>query len=253
MNCNHVQPKLDAYIDNELDAQTSMEITQHLAGCAACRAAQAERDSLRATLRAHAPYHHAPTSLRQQIEAFDGGGAQPTVTPRRQPGWFAAGALACATALLGLITGLWLAQPATEDPLREQIAASHVASLTGNGRLLDVIASDQHVVKPWFQGKVDFAPVVRDFATEGFKLAGARLDHIGDRQAAAIVYRIRNHVVNVFVWRAQSHESHEPSLPSTSVARGYGLTTWASGGLRYAAISDVEARDLERLAELMSR
>lgn len=86
------------------------------------------------------------------------------------------GAFACLAALAGLLAGLWLARPVsvTGDPLREQVAASHVASLTVNGRLTDVTVSDQHVIKPWFQGKVDFAPDVRDFSTEGFRLVGAR-------------------------------------------------------------------------------
>ena len=255
MNCAHVNQVLDAYIDNELDAQTSTRITQHLAECPACTAAQAERDGLRTTLRAHAPFYNAPDTLRKQIESFAGSGAkQPSMAiPRgRQVSWFTAGAFACLAALAGLLAGLWLARPVsvTGDPLREQVAASHVASLTVNGRLTDVTVSDQHVIKPWFQGKVDFAPDVRDFSTEGFRLVGARLDHVGERQAAAIVYRIRNHVINVFVWRSAHHETEAPGV---TAARGYGVATWSSGGLRYAAISDVDQRDLQRLAALMTR
>ena len=258
MNCTHVRQVLDAYVDNELDTQTSNEVTSHLAQCVVCTAAQAERDGLRTMLRAHAQHYDAPNALRQQIEAFNGNSVPAAaVVLRKQMSWGSVTAITCMAALAGLLAGFWLAglwltqaNSVTDDPLREQVAASHVASLAVNGRLIDVAVSDQHVIKPWFQGKIDFAPDVRDFTAEGFRLAGARLDHVGDRQTAAIVYRIRNHVVNVFVWRAKNHADAPPGI---TTARGYGVAEWASGGLRYAAISDVDQRDLKRLADLMAR
>lgn len=252
MNCAHARQMLDAYIDNELDAATSAQMSQHLAECPACMTAQAERDALRLQVRAHAPYFEAPAALRTHVETFTGAAAlraAPSVAQAKRPSWFAAGALASAAALAGLLSGLWFARPPADDPLREHVVASHIASLADSKLLIDVAASDQHVIKPWFQGKIDFAPAVPDFAAEGFKLAGARLDHIADRQAAAIVYRVRNHVINVFVWRAKNNET---SAPTTFVERGFGVTTWTRGGLRYAAISDVETRDLQRFATLMN-
>jgi anti-sigma factor RsiW len=253
MNCSHFKPLLDAYLDNELDAGTSGDITRHLAGCAACRGLHAGRDALRAEVRAQAPYFEAPVALQRHVERFGGAPVHERVVQRKSVNRFAAGALAGVAALAGLLAGLWFARPAPEDPLaslREQIVASHAASLAVNGRLTDVSSSDQHVVKPWLQGKIDFAPVVRDYTTDGFRLVGARLDQVGERQTAAVVYRIRNHVINVFAWRAQRHE---PAAVSLAVARGYGVATWAEGGLRYAAISDVDMRDLSRLAALMAR
>jgi anti-sigma factor RsiW len=156
--------------------------------------------------------------------------------------------LASAAAVAGLITGLWLAQPGSDAALHDDVVASHVASLRDARRLTAIASDDRHAIKPWFQGKVDFAPAVRNLADDGFALLGARLDHVGGRQAAALVYRIRNHVINVFVWRAT--DGHDTALV-TAVARGYSVTAWADGGLRYAAISDVDPRDVERLARLL--
>jgi anti-sigma factor RsiW len=115
-------------------------------------------------------------------------------------------------------------------------------------RLVQVAASDRHVVRPWFQGKVDFAPPVRDLASEGFTLLGARLDRIGDRNAAVVVYRIRNHPIDLFVWRGGSDTVAPVRL---TVARGFSVATWEQQGLRFAAVSDVDSRELERFARAL--
>lgn len=248
MNCAHLRQVLDAYIDHELDAATSADITQHLAACAECAAARAERDALRREVRSGAAYFSAPDSLRQQVERFSGPPARVHRAVRR-PSWFFAGVLAAVAALAGLLAGYWLARPLPDHPLQDQLIASHVASLGDARRLTEVAANDRHVIKPWFQGKVDFAPNVRDLSAEGFTLAGARLDHVADRQAAALVYRIRNHVINVFVWRAERSEAQAPSF---AVVRGFGVMSWAAGGLRYAAVSDVDPRDLKHFAGLLA-
>ncbi len=248
MNCTHMQQVLDAYIDNELDATTGEEIAQHLAQCPACVAAKAGRDALRRQVRAQATYYNAPAALRRDVERFTGDDTRTQRSQRARPSWYAAGALATAAALAGLLAGWLIARAPADNPLREEVAASHVASLSDTRRLVAVASSDRHTVKPWLHGKIDFAPVVKELSNEGFALQGARLDHVGERQAAALVYRIRNHTVNVFVWRAGNAQ---PEAPATAVARGFNVTSWAHGGLRYAAISDVDRRDLERLARLL--
>ena len=166
----------------------------------------------------------------------------------RSRNWLGAGALATIAALLGLLAGYWLARPLPDDSVREHLVASHVASLNTPQRLITVESTNQHVVKPWMQGKIDFAPVVRDLSTGGYTLLGARLDHVGDRQAVAIVYRMRNHVINLFVWRAADYTAEALAMQS---ARGFGMATWADGGLHYAAVSDIERADLEGFARLM--
>ena len=105
------------------------------------------------------------------------------------------------------------------------------------------------MVKPWFAGRTEFAPWVRDLSGDGFELVGGRLDRVGDREAASVVYRIRNHYVNLFMWRAPSGQADPVKV---SQARGFELATWSASGVRYAAISDVNRTDLERFARLAS-
>ena len=248
MNCTRLTQVLDAYLDGELDRVTGDEIAQHLAHCPACTALRSERDALKRRVRAQAPYFAAPAALgpavhRSLMAASDG-----TAHRARRPSWLQAGALAAVAALVSALAGYWLAQPLPDGSLREQVVASHVASLNDVRRLTDVTSVDQHVVKPWFQGKVDFAPVVRDLSAEGYALVGARLDHVANRQAVAVVYRVRNHFINLFVWRAAGDA---PEALAVLTLRGFGVATWAGGGLRFGAASDIDARDLERFARLV--
>lgn len=247
MNCARLAQVIDAYLDGELDRATGDEIGQHLKQCPACTARRSERDILRRRIREEAPYFAAPAALKLAVRRSIVGQAAPAGV-RTRPSWLQAGALAVVTALVSAIAGYWFAVQLTDSPLREQVVASHVASLGEARRLTDVTSVDRHVVKPWFQGKVDFAPVVRDLSEEGFALLGARLDHVGDRQAVAIVYRVRSHLVNLFVWRAAGNE---PEALAVTNVRGFGVATWADGGLRFGAVSDVDARELERFARLV--
>jgi len=249
VNCARLRQVLDAYVDRELDAATATEIDRHLAGCLDCAGLRAERDALRGLIRAEAPYYAAPDRLRRAVRLSLAGAAQAREGRGRRLSWFHAGVLACAAAAGGVALGLWLARPPAEDPLREQIVASHVASLAPERRLTDVASADRHVVKPWFAGKTDFAPVVPDLSDAGFALVGARLDRVADRQAAAVVYRVRNHTVNLFIWRG---ETDRREAVDVSTARGFSVATWAEGGLRFAAVSDVDQRELARFAELAS-
>lgn len=248
MNCTRMRQVLDAWIDGELDAATSTEIDRHLAECPACLALKGERGALRRELRANAPRFEAPPALRAAILARIEQTALPAPAPARHRQWLQTAAFASIAAVVGLVAGLWIERPLPDDSLREHLVASHVASLTDPQRLITVVSTNQHVVKPWLQGKIDFAPVVRDLSADGYTLLGARLDHFGDRQTVAIVYRKRNHVINLFAWRAADYTAEALALQS---ARGFGMATWADGGLRYAAISDIERTDLEQFARLM--
>ena len=133
--------------------------------------------------------------------------------------------------------------------MSEQAVASHVASLAPPRRLVDVESSDRHVVKPWLSGKIDFAPPVLDLEPYGFTLLGARLDHVGNRQAAAVVYRIRNHDINLFVWRA-AREGMRTETELTAV-RGFGVASWTHNGLMFVAVSDVDRRDLQKFVDAL--
>ena len=141
-----------------------------------------------------------------------------------------------------------MGKPQLESSPAEQVVASHVASLGPARRLVEVASTDRHVVKPWFQGKVDFAPVVRDLSAEGYALLGGRLDHVAEGQAVAIVYKVREHVVSLFVWRAANPRDEPLALSS---ARGFSVASWSEAGLRFAAVSDAEAREIEHFARLV--
>ena len=253
MNCARTRQLLDAWVDDELDLTTANDIATHLAQCPACAALRSERVELRDAIRAALPREAAPgafaaavrRALARESAAFD--------RRRRGPSWRQAAAIASAAAFAGaLAMYVGLHAPVLEAPPRAQAVASHVAAMAvAEGRaerLVQVATSDRHGVKPWFQGKVDFAPPVRDLGAEGFALLGARLDRIGDRQAAVVVYRIRNHPIDVFVWRVHSDDSAPVEL---AVERGFSVATWAQQGLRFAAVSDVDGRDLERFARVL--
>ena len=162
--------------------------------------------------------------------------------------WWQALLLAGATgALAVLATAFVLTGPGREDAatsLREQLVARHVAALASN-HLIDVASSDRHVVKPWFQGKVDFAPQVRDLSSQDFALEGARLDQVGGRTAVAVVYRLREHPINLFVWRRA--DARDAAL-DLAIVRGFSVAAWSVGGLDYAAVSDADAGELRRFA-----
>jgi anti-sigma factor RsiW len=247
MSCARTHRLLDAWIDAELDPATRSEMAAHFAACPACSALKVQREQLRESIREAAPRFATPASLQADVRRALAGEAAQRATRRRGPSWWLAGAMAGAAAVAGAFLTLALLRSVTLESPGDLAVATHVAALAAAqgdaGRLVQVAASDRHVVKPWFQGKVDFAPPVRDLTAQGFTLLGARLDRIGGQAAAAIVYRIRNHPVELFVWPAARGETQ----PLESRAnRGFAVATWAADGLRFAVVSDVEAGDFDR-------
>ena len=181
MTCARVRQVLDALVDRELDAATERGIEAHLAACPECARLKAERAALGGQVRAAAPYFAAPTRLRSAVgnALAEAGGAR--ARPIRRPSWLQTGLLAASAAAAALLAGIWLGRPPLDDARRDPAVASHVASLSPGRRLIDVASTDRHAVKPWFAGKLDFTPPVRDLTAEGFALAGARLDHLRRR------------------------------------------------------------------------
>ena len=249
MNCARTRQMLDGWLDAELDAATGAEIARHLEQCAQCGALRDTRQQLRARLRDAAPRFTAPTSLRKSVlDAVHAGHA-----PRRAPpptprlfGWWQSAALAMgASAATALVTVMLMRLPSGETAVeapREEAVTRHVAALAGPA-MIEVASSDSHVVKPWFQGKIDFAPLVRDLSAQGYVLEGARRERIGGRPAVALVYRIRKHPINLFIWREAGARDATPSL---ATVRGFSVGTWAADGLDFAAVSDVEPGEMER-------
>jgi anti-sigma factor RsiW len=244
MSCER-GPWLHGYFDGELDAARAAEFDAHLDGCVSCRTALEAEDALRQAIRGAGLYSPAPPSLQAKAR-------EALVPSAWLPGWgrlARRALLATAAAALAMVV-LWpLRAGRGADPasvLATEVLDAHLRSLQPS-HLTDVVSSDQHTVKPWFDGRLDFAPPVRDLSAEGYPLLGGRLDVIAGRTVAALAYGRRQHVVNLFVWPA---ESPGVSRPSTGSARGYQWVEWTEGGMRFWAISDVAADDLADFVRL---
>src|SRR5690242_11769531 len=220
-------------VDGELDAANVAMVEAHVARCEGCREELERLQALRSLLGNDGVRHRAPDSLARRIAAM------PELAPRatndnrvlRWLGPGVAGALAASLAMVLLVPG------SEQAGLDQQLVSSHVRSLQP-GHLIDVQTANQHVVKPWFNGRVDFAPPVPDLSDQGFPLVGGRLDSIDGKTAAAIVYKRRLHTVNVFVWRASAGSGRN------RVENGFALDEWSADGLRFAAVSDIPAAEL---------
>ena len=249
MDCQEAQKLLHAYVDGELDLVTSLEVERHVQECPACAAAQARLQSVRAALRGGALVFTPPPDLESRIRTTVLKSTPPVPWPRRFPWrWLAAAAsvafaVAAGWALLHVASGR-----SAEAAVARELVEGHVRSQMVAGHLVDVESSDQHTVKPWFEGKLDFAPSVPDLAEQGFVLVGGRLDYLDDRPAVALVYRRRKHVINLFIWR--SNNGAESSTRAVD-RQGYHLLGWTHAGLTYWAVSDLNARELHEFARLI--
>ena len=253
MSCELPRTMIHGYLDGELDAVRAAEFERHLEQCPECVTALESQESLRSSLQRAELYEKAPAELRQKVLSSlrPAAGPIPFVAPRRRAAvgqW-----LAIAAVLLLLLYSGWrlfpgLGQKNNQTALAAQIVDAHLRSLEP-GHLTDVISTDQHTVKPWFDGKLDFAPPVQDFAADGFPLTGGRLDVVGGRTVAALVYGRRKHFVNVFIWPANNPDAP----PSSGAQQGYHWITWQKNGMAYWAVSDTAAADLDELQRLLSR
>jgi len=228
--------------DGELDAVNAAACEAHLKTCEACNSEYLRLLALRDELNTPGVAHRAPERLRANIEAMleaETGPARAQRRAARTAGYATAGGLGAL--LAASLTVMVVLPQMAESAMERQLVASHVRSLLAN-HLTDVATSDQHVVRPWFNGRVDIAPPVPQLADQGFPLVGGRLDYIDGRVTPAIVYKRRLHTVNLFVWPA---EGRLLNGGRTMRRDGYSLVEWSSGGLRFAAVSDIDPADLQ--------
>jgi anti-sigma factor (TIGR02949 family) len=252
VSCELSQMQLHAYFDGELDATSSAAFENHVKSCAECQSALASEEALRTAIGKANLYEGAPANLRRVITAKLP--ALPSEAPARASASHSWRWLALAASILFLATLGWqLFQhfQGTRGPAPVIVAAldAHLRSLQ-QGHLADVQSTDQHTVKPWFDGKLDFAPPVRDLAADGFPLVGGRLDVLDGKTVAALVYGRRKHIINVFVRPAGF--SGADREPNHGTSQGYNWLTWHSGGFTFCAVSDVNAADLQQLRQLLS-
>lgn len=252
MDCDLASEMVELWLDGELDPASAMEVERHVGGCEDCRQRVEAGRAVRAAVRNFATRHAAPASLRAALasapdKADDDGYRSATVTPLRprRRGWWLPG-----VSLAGLAASLLLVfiQPSAEDRLVDDVVAGHVRSLLVPEHLVDVPTSDQHTVKPWFNGKVDLAPAVPDLGRQGFDLVGGRLDYLDHQRSPVLIYRRHQHVINLYAVAGGDGGDHGPSLRES---RGFHVVNWTSKGVRYWAVSDLNRAELRQFADLL--
>jgi anti-sigma factor RsiW len=249
VNCRETQTLIHGYIDGELDLVKSLEIEQHLDECPACAQARARLDALRAAIKNSSLHFDAPPSLALRVQSSVRATSQGDRAPRAQPRRL----LAVAASVALIVTAGWglvhvMSARSAEEFLTQELVASHIRSQMVPSHRFDVPSSDPHTVKPWFEGKLDFSPPVKDLAGQGFPLVGGRLDYLNNRPVAALAYQRRKHSINLFIWPSTSGSEGA----TTSVTRqGYHLFQWTKSGMTFWAVSDLNERELQEFVRLI--
>jgi len=248
LSCQHTDELIHGHLDGELELVKSLEIEKHLSACAVCTKNYERLRRLRSTL--------GDTTLRylpsDRLEERLRSALRQESKPKRnrtifQPRWLVAAASLVLAFIVIWIVGRSLVKPDSGDLLAQEIVASHVRSMMAD-HLTDVSSSNQHTVKPWFDGKLDFSPPVKDLSQQGFILTGGRLDYIGNRPVAAMVYQRGQHPINLFVWPATGSAN---STETVAVRQGYNLVRWTNGGMTYWAVSELNLPELQQFAQLL--
>jgi anti-sigma factor RsiW len=250
MSCPETQELLHGYVDGELDLVRSLEMERHFRECPACASDYENLRGMRSAMSRSLPYFHPPAGLERRLHARlraeigEEQGIRRFAMPWR---WAAVAAALVLTATVTWRTTLLSQRPS--EMLAEEVVSSHVRSLMAE-HLTDVPSSERHTVKPWFNGKLDFSPVVGDFPDRGFSLAGGRLDYLSGRSVAALVYHRRQHVINLFVWPAPERPDSE--IQATD-RQGYHVLHWTKARMNYWAVSDLNSRELQEFADLVRK
>lgn len=247
MNCREIQTWLHAYTDGELDLNSSLDIEQHLQQCTDCTQFHKNITVLHTALQAEELYHRVPARLVKRVTTEIQRDARPR---NRRIGLFPARAFAGIVAVLVCIAVLLFYRPAVseEGTLTREVIASHIRSLMAN-HLTDVTSTDRHTVKPWFNGKLDYAPPVVELRDEGFPLLGGRLDYLDQRPVAVLLYGRQKHTINLFVWPLAGRDSSRLKSPRERTLQGYHIVFWRQGDLQFWAVSDLNAEELALFAQ----
>jgi mycothiol system anti-sigma-R factor len=239
MQCEEVRPRLDPYLDGELAEAERAVLRDHLASCDDCGPEAAALQRLRDGIRQSAPDYLAPAELRSRIRfALRREAAASAPSAWRAPSWLAYAASILLAVAVGAGGTFAIIGERQEDMIAAEVIDSHLRSLLGT-HLTDVASSDQHTVKPWFAGHSDLSPPAVDLSAEGFPLIGGRLDLIGGKPVPALVYKRREHVINLFVLSAAKGD-----FSKMLTRQGYSLRHWDEGDLGFWAVADAAPAEL---------
>jgi anti-sigma factor RsiW len=246
MDHDQIRELLHPHVDGELDVLTARETEKHLQRCADCQGVERAIRALREAVTSSQLAYRAPSRLRRNIRAAlrrEAKSTQKIFSP-----WltFGTGA-ACALIILAAAL-LQTTRVSRNNTIVDEVIANHVRSLLAT-HLVDVPSSDQHTVKPWFDGKIDFAPDVRDLSGDGFPLIGGRLDYLDGKTVVALVYQRNKHPINVFIMPATGNAD---TSPSGMTRRGYNVLSWTHHEMKYWAVSDLNQAELRRFTELLA-
>jgi len=250
MSCDFNSELIGAYHDGELDPAQKAAVEEHLKVCASCAALLEQMRSLSRRARDPGLYYEAPAYLEARIR-----GALRAELPKELPHraqasgsfWKWAALAACLALAAGL---LWNTRGnSAQKTIADAVVASHIRSLLAT-HLFDVPSEDRHTVKPWFDGKIDFSPDVKDLASSGFRLVGGRLDYLQSRPVAALVFQRRLHVINLFVWPSDEG-AVKPGVIGSQ--QGYNVVHWNTAGMTYWAVADIPAAELQQFGELYQK
>jgi len=249
MNCLEAQELIHGLVDSELGLVWNLEMERHIRGCPSCSGAHERLHTMHTLLSDNSLYFQPPAGLEDRLrvrlrKVSSVEGRAWTISPSRR-------GIGIAAVLVLCIAGMWQVAMTTQrssaaETIGQEVVASHVRSLMAT-HLTDVPSSDHHTVKPWFNGKLDFSPVVADFADRGFVLDGGRLDYLDNRAVAALVYRRRQHVINVFTWPTSQHDW----AIRTFDGQGYHVFDWTKYHVTYWAVSDLNPEELRQFAEML--
>jgi anti-sigma factor RsiW len=257
VSCEHSEELLNAYFDGEIDPAARAGVEKTLRECPQCARSLRNHQALRTSMKSASLAFRAPGGLEARVRrALRDERRAPDASRWTARRWFAVALPAAAILVVGMILFRPASGPVPAGDLpSEELVTDHIRSLQAD-HLTDVASTDQHTVKPWFDGRLDFSPDVRDLAAQGYPLAGGRLDYAGNRAVAALVYRRRQHVINLFVWPAAGGIA--PPAPETApvvepALRGYNVIRWSRAGFVHAAVSDLNAEELREFAEMLGR
>lgn len=242
MTCDEAEILLQALIDGELDAGHAREVENHVEGCPRCAAMLRDYREMSTAMADSAVRYTAPAALRSRIEAAL---PQPRPVPSRRAvlRGFAMGSAVSALAATGLVA--IVLRHDDMERIQSEVVSAHLRSLQA-GHLIDVVSTDQHTVKPWFNGKLDVSPPVVDLTAQGFTLVGGRLDYVDARAIGAVVYRRRQHIINLFVSQTASTEQRAAKIETI---QGFNIRHWSDRGLNYWAVSDIGKDELAEFGD----